>query len=79
MDLALLLSDLTVQLPAGMRLQRLAAQRGWSEKEVEAREKAQLPITEKVRRADAVLDNSGDEEGLARQIASLLRQWRLES
>lgn len=25
MDLALLLSDLTVQLPAGMRLQRLAA------------------------------------------------------
>ena len=38
---------------------RLAEQRGWTPKEVEAREKAQLPLTDKVSRADYAVDNSG--------------------
>ena len=45
--------------PATVRLRRLAEQRGWSAKEVEARESAQMSLTEKVSRADDVVDNSG--------------------
>ncbi|HTU92051.1 MAG TPA: dephospho-CoA kinase, partial [Gemmataceae bacterium] len=47
-----------IEAPRAVRLERVARQRGWSEKEVEAREQAQLPLTEKAVRADHVLDNS---------------------
>ena len=65
-----------VDAPREARLRRLAEQRGWSEEEVEAREAAQLPLKEKAGRADAVLDNSGPPEHLARQIEALLRRWQ---
>jgi dephospho-CoA kinase len=64
-----------VDAPRDVRLRRLAEQRGWSAKEVAAREQAQLPLTEKARRADAVLDNSGTPEALARQVDDLLQRW----
>lgn len=68
-----------VDSPRAARLERLARQRGWTEKEVEAREQAQMPLDEKRRRADAVIDNSGSPEALARQVERLLRQWQLIS
>ena len=40
----------------------LAEQRGWSAKEVAARENAQLALTDKVSRADFAVDNSGPPE-----------------
>ena len=64
-----------VDAPRDVRLRRLAEQRGWSAKEVTAREEAQLPLTEKARRADDVLDNSGPPEALARQVDELLQKW----
>ncbi len=64
-----------VHTPRSVRLERLAAQRGWSAKEVEVRETAQLSLTEKVSRADAAVDNSGSLEQTARQVDNLLRQW----
>jgi dephospho-CoA kinase len=64
-----------VDTPRDVRLRRLAEQRGWSAKEVAAREEAQLSLTEKARRADDVLDNSGPPEALARQVDDLLRKW----
>ena len=64
-----------VDAPRDVRLRRLAEQRGWSAKEVAAREEAQLPLTEKARRADDVLDNSGPPEALARQVDDLLQKW----
>jgi dephospho-CoA kinase len=66
-----------VDSPAAVRLRRLAEQRGWSAKEVETREQAQMPLEEKRRRADAVIDNSGSPEATVRQIEGLLRQWNL--
>jgi dephospho-CoA kinase len=66
-----------VDSPRELRVQRLAQQRGWTEKEVEAREQAQMPLEEKRRRADAVLDNSGNSAETSRRIADLLRQWGL--
>jgi dephospho-CoA kinase len=57
-----------------LRLERLARQRGWSAKEVEAREQAQWSLTEKASRADFAVDNSGTPEATARQVADLLRR-----
>jgi dephospho-CoA kinase len=64
-----------VHAPRRVRLERLATQRGWNAKEVEARETAQLSLTDKVTRADAAVDNSGSLEQTARQVENLLRQW----
>jgi len=66
-----------IEAPRAVRLERVARQRGWSEKEVDARERAQLPLTEKVVRADHVLDNSASLEYLNRQVTDLLRLWGL--
>ncbi len=66
-----------VDAPREVRLERLTGQRGWSEKEVEAREKAQLPLTEKAVRADHVVNNSATLEHLNRQVNDLLHLWGL--
>ncbi|MCC7090268.1 MAG: dephospho-CoA kinase [Dehalococcoidia bacterium] len=66
-----------VHAPREVRKQRLAAQRGWTAKEVDARTHAQLPLSEKIGRADYVLDNSGTMEETARQVDDLFRQWGL--
>jgi dephospho-CoA kinase len=68
-----------VQAPRGERLSRLARQRGWDEKDVDARERAQLPLAEKESRADMVVDNSGSAEELAKQVKTLLGRWKLRS
>ena len=66
-----------IHVPPEIRLARLAQQRGWSAKEVQARTQAQLPLTDKVTRADAAIDNSGPPAELARQVAQLVTQWRI--
>ena len=63
-----------VHAPRAQRLRRLAQQRNWSEKEVADRARAQLPLTEKVRRADFVVDNSGPPEYMAHQVHALLNR-----
>jgi dephospho-CoA kinase len=68
---------LFIEAPRAVRLARVARQRGWSEKEVEARELAQLPLTEKAVRADHVLNNSASLEHLNRQVNDLLHLWGL--
>lgn len=64
-----------VEVPREVRLRRLAETRGWSEKEVAARERAQMPLMEKAARASSVVDNAGPPEVMARQVEALLRQW----
>jgi dephospho-CoA kinase len=66
-----------VHAPRDVRLRRLAEQRGWSEKEVAAREQAQLTLSDKAGRADGAVDNSGTPEHLARRVADLLRCWSI--
>jgi dephospho-CoA kinase len=68
---------LYVHAPRAARLQRLAEQRGWTEKEVEARESAQISLTEKASRADGAIDNSASSESLAQQLEDLLRRWEI--
>jgi dephospho-CoA kinase len=66
-----------VHAPRDVRLQRLARQRGWTEKEVAARERAQLPLAEKASRADDAVDNSGSPEQTEQQVDALWRRWHL--
>lgn len=66
-----------IDAPRSVRLERLTRQRGWTEKEMDARERAQLPLTEKAIRADHVLDNSTSLEHLDRQVNDLVHLWGL--
>jgi dephospho-CoA kinase len=66
-----------VDAPRAVRLQRLAQQRGWTGKELEAREDAQMPLGEKRARSDAVIDNSGAAERVQEQVEQLLLEWRV--
>ena len=66
-----------VHAPRAARLRRLADQRGWSEKEVDTRERAQMSLTKKATRANSAIDNSESPESLTRQVEDLLRQWNI--
>jgi dephospho-CoA kinase len=66
-----------VEAPPEARLARVTGTRGWGRDDWEARERAQLPLTEKYARADHVLDNSSTLEHLGRQVDDLLRRWGL--
>lgn len=59
-----------VTAPDALRLSRLAA-RGMSEGDARARMAAQLPLEDKVARADAVLDNGGSVDELEVQVDRL--------
>ena len=48
-----------------------------SEKELERREMAQMPIEEKKRRADVVIINDDGLEKVARQVQAALEQWNV--
>jgi dephospho-CoA kinase len=65
-----------VDAPPDVRLRRVAA-RGWTAADLQAREKAQLPLTQKAIHADHSLENSGSLEQLHRQVEGLLRLWGL--
>jgi dephospho-CoA kinase len=66
-----------VDAPRPVRAQRLAKQRGWTEKDLEAREEAQWPVAEKKARAGFVINNSGAPEKITEQVDHLLAEWRL--
>jgi len=64
-----------VSAPAEERWQRVKS-RGWSETEWQQRESAQLSVEEKMRRADIVLDNTGDVEHLRVQVRDIVASPR---
>jgi dephospho-CoA kinase len=69
---------LFVDAPREARLKRLTEQRGWNEKEVLARESAQMDLDDKRRLADHVIANNGAPGDLDQQVAALLREWRIQ-
>lgn len=56
------------------RLRRLAAQRGWSDDELCAREKNQLALDIKAQRADYVIANHADQAGCRAQVRDVFSQ-----
>ncbi|MSR45602.1 MAG: dephospho-CoA kinase [Planctomycetes bacterium] len=65
---------LFVDAPFELRARRVAEHRGWTAAELERREKCQLELGEKQRRADVVFDNSAGEADLERAILRWLHQ-----
>lgn len=60
-----------VYAPEETQIQRLMARDGFDRAEAERRVRAQLPIEEKRRRADHVIDNSGSRANTERQVRAL--------
>jgi len=61
-----------------IQLKRLLNRNGLTEEAALARIGSQLPLQEKVERADAVIDNNGTIDETERQINELIRDWELE-
>lgn len=66
-----------VDAPRDLRLSRVAARSGWAAADLDAREAAQMPAAEKMRRADAVVVNDGPPEALQEAVDELLGRWGL--
>lgn len=67
-----------VDAPAEVRRRRLLEKRGWSEAEIAAREQAQLPVEDKRRRADFIIENAGPPEKMAPQVRKILEELRIQ-
>ncbi len=65
---------LVVAASQAQQIERLRSRNGYTDAEARARLAAQLPLEEKVRRARWVVDNTGDEETLARSMRALWPQ-----
>jgi len=66
---------LFVEVPREQRLARLQRHRGWTEADLESRERAQLPLTEKAARANDVITNDGSLEEIQRRVDALVSTW----
>jgi dephospho-CoA kinase len=67
-----------IHAPRAMRLERLAAQRGWTADDVARRETAQHPLSIKAARADAAIDNSVSLAETEKQVDLLVKEWGLQ-
>ena len=65
-----------VSCPPNVQRQRLRERSGLTPKQIETRIASQMPIEEKVKFADYVVDNSGDIENLRRQVETVYSQLR---
>ncbi len=63
-----------IHTPYALRVRRLAENRGWSEEEVIRRTNAQMPLAEKILRADYVVNNVGAREDLDKEITRVLSE-----
>ncbi|HEY8530762.1 MAG TPA: dephospho-CoA kinase [Limnochorda sp.] len=65
-----------VTAPEAVQLERLKARNGLTEAEARARMAAQMPLAEKVKRADYLVDNGGSPEETRRQVAHIWEAMR---
>ncbi|MGG6433641.1 dephospho-CoA kinase [Anoxybacillus sp. D401a] len=66
---------LVVYVDEQTQLHRLCERNGFSVEEAWARMKAQMPLEEKRKKADAVIDNNGTIEETKRQLHACLVRW----
>ncbi|GAA0601031.1 dephospho-CoA kinase [Virgibacillus siamensis] len=66
---------LAVVVDEDMQLKRLMDRDESTEQEAKQRIDSQIPISEKAKLADAVIDNNGTVEESFQQLESLLREW----
>jgi dephospho-CoA kinase len=68
---ALVDTVIVVSVDPATQEERLRARNGLSVEAARARIAAQMPLAEKVRRADHVIDNSGDRQATEAQVRAL--------
>jgi dephospho-CoA kinase len=66
---------IVVYVDEHIQLQRLMARNGLSKEEAEARVQAQMPLIEKVSKADAVINNNSTIEETKQQLLNILAYW----
>lgn len=64
-----------VDAPRETRLDRLVQNRGWSEEELDRRERAQWSNERKKARADVIIENVGTKEECQQKVDRLYREW----
>ncbi|MBA2778959.1 dephospho-CoA kinase [Billgrantia kenyensis] len=67
---------LVIDVPESLQIERTAARDDVDDAQARAIVAAQMPRSERLARADDVIDNSGSEEDLAAQVAELDRRYR---
>ena len=68
-----------VDVPRPVRLARLQNGRGWSEADVERREKSQQSVEQKRLRADSIIENNDSLEAAGEQLEAILKRVREET
>lgn len=66
---------LVVYVDEQIQQERLQERDELTEKEAKQRIQSQLPLKDKAKLADAVIDNNGSIEQSAKQLANILKQW----
>lgn len=61
-----------------IQLDRLMSRNELTESEAKARISSQLPLSDKVKLADAVIDNNGEVKDTERQVEFLISEWKLQ-
>lgn len=67
---------LVIDIPEALQISRTASRDGVDEAQARAIVAAQMPRQQRLAKADDVIDNSGDADALARQVARLDRLYR---
>lgn len=68
---------LVVYADEAIQLERLMVRNEFTEEEAMQRIRSQMPVKEKARLADAVINNNGTEEETYEQLSLLLEKWRI--
>ncbi|MFF2450473.1 dephospho-CoA kinase [Neobacillus sp. NPDC058068] len=68
-----------VYVDSETQLQRLIDRNQLSNDDAEARVRSQMPLADKVKLADEVIDNNGTLEETKKQLTDLLNRWRIYS
>src|SRR5690625_3271895 len=68
---------IVVYVNSDIQLQRIMERDGCSKKTALQRVKAQIPVSEKVKLADAVINNNGSMEETFKQLKNILQKWNL--
>src|SRR5690606_1220672 len=68
---------LVVYVDEETQLNRLMERDGSTKEEALSRIKSQIPVKEKVKQADAVIDNNGSREDSFQQLKKILHNWNV--
>jgi dephospho-CoA kinase len=68
---------LLIFVDENIQLERLMERNNLSRNEAEARIRSQMPLSEKVRLADAVINNNGSIQDTKKQLLTILENWNI--